>query len=71
MRDAISNALPEYFKVLVKMPHVDVSVLVPFADGWEGVEAPTLRVQGKTAEAIGFIRHLPCLNDKSALTLNS
>lgn len=72
MRQALAQALLDYFTVLVRMPHVEPDIVrVPPPEGWPGVDTSTLQARGKTEEAIDFIRHLPCLRTKSALTISS
>lgn len=72
MRQRLSQALQDYYHILTQMPHVQPGIMqVPPPEGFPGVNAPALRALNKNEEAIDFIRHLPCLSTKSALTISS
>lgn len=56
------KALLEYYTFLTTLPHINPDALqIPPPAGWPDVCAKTLRAQGRTEDAIEFLRHLPCL----------
>ena len=59
----------DFFVELTRMPHISLNTLRrPPANGWADLDADTLRSRGKSKEAIEFVRHLPCLGQKSNIT---